>query len=79
MSNSIKFVKTGAKLSKYTNKIHCGLLHLTADWKLLSDLADKLVFPSFIAIICLRPDIIMLELTCPLQGKYGRVAPIEIL
>ena len=61
-NNSIKFVKSGAKLSKYTKKLHFALLHLTADWKLLSDLGDKLVFPSFIAITRLRPDI-----TCPCE------------
>ena len=53
------------------------MLHLTADWKLLSDLGDKLVFPSFIAITRLRPDIVLfstsiktviiLELTCPCE------------
>ena len=74
---SIKFIKAGAKLSKYTKKLHSGLLHLTTDWKLLSDLGDKLVFFSFIAIICLRPDIVLfstsiktdiiLELTCPCE------------
>ena len=74
-NNSIKFVEAGAKLSKYTKKLLSGLLHLPADWKLLSDLGDKLVFPSFIDIIRLRPGIavfstsiktaIILELTCP--------------
>ena len=59
-NNPIKFVKTGAKFSKYTKRVHSGLLHLTADWKLLSDLGDKLVFPSFIAITRLRPDSIVL-------------------
>ena len=73
-NNSIKFVKAGAKLSKYTKKLHSGLLHLTTDLKLLSDLGDKLVFPSFITITCLRSDIVLfstsiktviiLELTC---------------
>ena len=76
-NNPIKFVKTGAKFSKYTKRVHSGLLHLTADWKLLSDLGDKLVFPSFIAITRLRPDIVLfstsiktviiLELTCPCE------------
>ena len=76
-NNSIKFVKAGAKLSKYTKKLHSGLLHLTTDLKLLSDLGDKLVFPSFITITCLRSDIVLfstsiktviiLELTCPCE------------
>ena len=30
-NNSIKFVKAGAKFSKYTKRVHSGLLHLTAD------------------------------------------------
>ena len=74
-NSSINFVKAGAKLSKYTKKLHSGLLHLTTDWKLLSDLGGKLIFPSFIAITHLRPGIelfstsiktvIILELTCP--------------
>ena len=38
-------------------KLRSGLLHLTADWNLLSDVGDKLVFPSFIAISHLRPGI----------------------
>ena len=73
-NNFIKSVKAGTKFSKYTKRVHSGLLHLTADWKLLSDLGDKLVFPSFIAITRLRPDIVLfstsiktviiLELTC---------------
>ena len=51
------------------------MLYLTADWKLLSDLGDKLAYPSFIAITHLRLDIVLLytsiktviilELTCP--------------
>ena len=39
-NNSIKFVKAGAKLSKYAKKLHFELLHLTADWKLVSDVCD---------------------------------------
>ena len=72
-NNSIKFVKAGAKLSKYMKKLHSELLHLTADCKLLSDLGDKLVFP-FIALTHLRlyivlfstsiKTVIILELTC---------------
>ena len=74
-NKSMEFVKAGAKFSKYTKRKHSRLLHLTADWKLLSDLGYKLVFTSFIAITCLRPDIVLfsastrtviiLELTCP--------------
>ena len=71
-SNLLKLVQNCENIQK---KLHSGLLHLTADWKLQSDLGDKLVFPSFIAITCLRPDIVLfstsiktviiLELTCP--------------
>ena len=52
------------------------------------DLGDMLVFVSFIAIICLRPDIVLfstsikthhLGINLILQGKYGGVAPKEIL
>ena len=39
--------------------VHFAVLHRTADWKLLSDLGDKLVFPSFITITRLRPDIVL--------------------
>ena len=40
-NNSIKFLKAGGKSSKYTKKLHPGLLYLTADWNLLSNLDDK--------------------------------------
>ena len=55
-NNPITFVKGGAKLSKYIKMPHPGMLHLTADWKLLSDLGEKWVFHSFIGINCLRPN-----------------------
>ena len=55
-NNPITFVKGGAKLSKYIKMPHPGMLNLTADWKLLSDLGEKWVFHSFIGINCLRPN-----------------------
>ena len=59
-------------------KSHYRLSHLlTADWKLLNVLSDKLVFPSVIAITRLRADILLfhtsiktvdiLEFTCPCE------------
>ena len=75
--HSIKFVRAGSKVKKQPKKHHTGLLHLADDWKMLVDLDSKLVFPSFIAITSLRPDlvlyslakktVIILELTCPCE------------
>ena len=74
---SIKFVKAGDKAKKSNKKRSLGLLHAAPDWKLLCDLDSKLVFPSFIAVTVLCPDIvlysvvektvILIELTCPCE------------
>ena len=75
-------------LNCQNRKVHSGLLHLSPDWKLLSDLDEKLVFPSSIGIICLRQDIIlfstsiktdMIRINLLLRGKYGELAPEEVL
>ena len=72
---SIKFVKAGESVKKSAKKMPSGLLHLAPDWKMLCDIDSKLVFPTFIAVTVLRPDLILyslieilviiLELTCP--------------
>lgn len=59
-NNSIKYVKAGAKLLKYTKKLHSQLLQLTTASKLLSDVKDNLVFSLFIAKTHLQPDSIVL-------------------
>ena len=72
----IKFVKADEKIKKRRTN-HTGLLNLAPDWKLLSNLNTKLVFPSFIAITTLRPDMVLysistktvfiVELLCPCE------------
>ena len=74
--NKISFVKAGKCIAK-SDKNPTGLLHLTSDWVLLSDLGNNYVFPGHIAISALRPDIvlfsnalkraILIELTCPCE------------
>ena len=74
--NKISFVKAGNCIAK-SDKKPTGLLHLTSDWVLLSDLGNNYVFPGHIAISALRPDIvlfsnalkraILIELTCPCE------------
>ena len=73
--NTIKFVKEGTQVKNRPPKPHRGILHLTNDWILLSDLSGILIFPESIAITSLRPDIViyskkiqrvvLIELTCP--------------
>ena len=77
ITTPIKFVKAGAKIKRQPKKIHSGLLNLSDDWKILIDIDSKLLFPSFIAVTTLRPDmvvyslllkvVIILELTCPCE------------
>ena len=72
--NTIKFVKEGTHIKSKPLKSYTGILHLSNDWVLLSDLNVTLIFPEFIAITSLRPDIviyskkpkrvILIELTC---------------
>ena len=74
-SQSIKFVKAGEQVKKSNKKCFSGLLHVAPDWKLICNLDSKLVFPSFIAVTVLRPDMVLysivekivliIELTCP--------------
>ena len=74
--NKISFVKAGKCIAK-SDKKPTGLLHLTSDWVLLSDLGNNYAFPGHIAISALRPDIvlfsnalkraILIELTCPCE------------
>ena len=73
--NKIKFVKEGTRIKNKPHKASTGILHLSNDWILLADLNETLVFPEFIAITSLRPDmvlfsktikrVILIELTCP--------------
>ena len=74
--NTIKFVKSGTKLSKSTN-VFKGILHLTSDWILLADIEDDYLSPYQFTIRELQPDIVLflksskravlLELTCPCE------------
>ena len=71
----INFVRPETKIKKSMKPPHTGLLHLTSDWRVMSDFNDKLAIPSWIVISQLRPDIfifpntqktcIIIELTCP--------------
>ena len=73
----IKFVKAGAKIKKTKRKPNIGVLHSAPDWKILSDLGTKMIFPPFIAVTQLRPDlliiseskklVVIIELTCPCE------------
>ena len=51
------FASAGTKIKKSMKKHHTGLLHIAPDWRVMSDLIDKLVIPSWIVISQLRPDI----------------------
>ena len=72
----ISFVKAGQYTPSRKPK-HTGILHLTNDWKVISDISDNYVFPIHIALTALRPDlilysntskrVIMIELTCPCE------------
>ena len=73
---SITFVKAGSKPKKMKTATS-GLLHQTSDWKLIWDFNSQLIFPAFIALTQLRPDlvifstsrqtVIIIELTCPCE------------
>ena len=74
--NSVKFVGSGGHVPKQKPSVS-GILHLTNDWKFISDLEDGYQFPGHIAITSLRPDlvlysntlkrVILIELTCPCE------------
>ena len=75
------FVKASARLSnKKTRSKRSGLLHSATDWKLSVDYDGSLVFPHFIALSQLRPDmvlysfskkiVILIELTCPCEENF---------
>ena len=53
--NTTKFVRPGSHVPK-GKPIVAGILHLTKDWKCMSDLDDKYLFPGHVAITSLRPD-----------------------
>ena len=79
--NKISFVKKGSFVPKSKYK-PTGILHLTDDWVLLSDLDSSYVFPGHIAVSSLRPDIVifsnslkrvvLVELTCPCEENMER-------
>ena len=74
--NPIHFVKAGKPSPKNKSK-STGILHLSSDWILISDLGCNYIFPRHIALTELRPDVvifsnslrrvILLELTCPCE------------
>ena len=74
--DDIKFVKAGEKKKK-CNRKKKSLLDGAADWEMFHDLGDKMVFPMYITVTPLRPDIvivskslrtvIMVELTSPVE------------
>ena len=55
----LTFLKAGKKTKKRLKETNVGLLNLASDWTLLADLENKLVFPAFIAVTVLRPDIVI--------------------
>ena len=75
--NTISFVKAGKSVPKKSRSKPSGILHLSNDWIIMTDLNDYYVFPGHIAPSALRPDIvlysnslkhvILLELTCPCE------------
>ena len=62
-NNFIKFVKQGTKPTKSKKKSFVGLLHFASDWKLLADIGDPLVIPTFLTISTLRPDVLLYSRT----------------
>ena len=74
--DDIKFVKAGEKKKK-CNRKKKSLLDGAADWEMFHDLGDKMVFPMYITVTPLRPDmvivskslrtVIMVELTSPVE------------
>ena len=79
-SNTIHFIKAGTNAPKIRSNPK-GILHLTSDWQLISDLGQNYVFPCQIALTELRPDIVifsntlkrclLLELTCPCEENMA--------
>ena len=78
--NAIHFVKAGKPpLKAKTNPK--GILHLTSDWEMISDIDPNYIFPFHIALTELRPDVvifsnslrrvILLELTCPCEENMS--------
>ena len=78
--NAIHFIKAGRKHPKTRSK-PTGILHLSSDWELISDLDQSYVFPFQIALTELRPDVvifskslkrcILVELTCPCEENMN--------
>ena len=76
MKKPIKFVRAGQTPPK-TKRKTTGLLHLSNQWKLLSDTDNSYSFPGHISLTNLRPDVvifcnslkrvILIELTCPCE------------
>ena len=77
IQHHVNFVRPETKIKKPMKKSHTGLLHLAPDWRVMSDLSDQLVIPSWIVTSQLRPDIfifsktqktcIIIELTFPCE------------
>ena len=72
----IKFIKKGENTKKSKRK-KSSLLSGAADWEIFHDLCEQMVFPMYITVTSLRPDIvivskssktvIMVELTSPIE------------
>lgn len=73
----IKFVPEGCIKASGKKKTIIGLLHDVSDWQVMYDLGSTLIVPSYLTIMQLRPDIlivsnstrsvIVFELTCPCE------------
>ena len=66
--NKMCFVKAGKSTPKSGSK-PSGILHLTTDWMIITDLKDGYVFPGHIALSALRPDIVLYSNYYPI-GTY---------
>ena len=59
LQQHINFVRPGTKTKKSMKKPNTGLLHVSPDWRFMSDFTGKLLIPSWIVISQRRPDIVI--------------------
>lgn len=79
VKKTITFVKTGEKVTPVARNTFSGLLSIVQDWELQVDLGKELNSPETVAILLLRPDMVLiskasyqiihLELTVPCEDR----------
>ena len=82
----LPFVRAGAKEKEMPNRQHrlgMGILTETRDWVLLANVNEQLKFPSEVATIRLRPDLIINsastnELTCPCEERISAAHELKL-